>query len=106
MKPYIVYINGDPKDGKITLKESEFKKILEEAYQNGYNDGKQYTPYQYGGITYNTTAGDTINAPYKPNKYEVTCNSDTRVTAVKPSTTATTATGNIDLSGILNTVLG
>ena len=106
MKPHVIFIKVTPKDGKVTMTENEFKKYLEKAYEDGYNDGKQYTPYWYGGYTYNTTAGNTTNIPYQPNKYEVTCSSDTSSTTVKPSTTTTTTTGNVDLSGVLNTMLG
>lgn len=80
MKPYVIFVNTTPKDGKITIKETEFKKFLEKAYEDGYEDGydkgRQYMPYWYGGTTLTSTATAPYTIKYNDttfDPYKVTC---------------------------------
>lgn len=85
MKPYIVYIKEGPKDGYVKIKESELKRLIEQAYDNGYEEGKKTNWWTYNpSITYTKTTGTVptyINNPTPTNpdlyKYEVTCSGET-----------------------------
>lgn len=66
-KPIMVKIKSE-KDGYITLKEEELKKIIDEAYNMGYNEGSKLwtyqpsittTPYNGNKIYYTTTTTTT-----------------------------------------------
>ena len=69
MKPIII-IHDKTDDGKLPFTEEELKKIVSDAYESGYDDGKKSNSIYDGGIT--------TTLPYNPleyNKYNVTtCN--------------------------------
>jgi hypothetical protein len=57
-KPIMVKIKSE-KDGYITLKEEELKKIIDVAYNMGYNEGSKLWTYQ-PSITSNPYNGNQI----------------------------------------------
>lgn len=58
-KPIMVKIKSE-KDGYITLKEEELKKIIDEAYNMGYNEGSKLWTYQSSIRTTTPYNGDQI----------------------------------------------
>ena len=78
MRPVLIKVDKD-ENVKITLE--ELKKMIDEAYNNGYADGER-NPYRYYWLNYNSVPtlntisnGTITGAPlYNDNtKYEVTC---------------------------------
>lgn len=66
MKPIIITPNTDD-EGRIIISKSEFQEIIDEVYEQGYNDGKRnstYVPPQRYG---------SPSAPYFPKPLEITC---------------------------------
>ena len=75
MKPIIIEI----KDNKIVMDVSEFKKHIEDAYQQGYHDGGSCTtiyndPYWWRQLTVN---GPTINCTDSTSANTVLLKADT-----------------------------
>ena len=72
----MIFISKEPKNGKITLEEKEFKELIEKAYNDGYEDGKNSLWYINTGTTswppYPQVTYSDKTAP-TPYKYEVTC---------------------------------
>lgn len=80
------------KDGKIEFTESELKRLLDEIYDDGYNDGKKKctytytTPYRYPYIPYyyttcngsNITAGSSTESYTLSTATSSTCNDNTK----------------------------
>lgn len=58
MKPIVIFI--DAENNKISCNRDEFKKICEDIYNQGYNDGRNYYYYYYP-VT--ITSGDTTIKP-------------------------------------------
>ena len=53
------------KNGRISFTKDELQKLLDEVYQEGYNDGRPYywtSPYYYSTTPYyTTTSGTNVN---------------------------------------------
>lgn len=66
MKPIVIYLQSD----KIQLTKEEFEKYLQQAYDEGYEDGKKVSTinWQPGAWTCND---NVVNIPYCT---PVTCN--------------------------------
>ena len=58
MKPFVIYIEPNKND-KIVLTKEEFEQYIQDAYERGYNDGKQV----YSGIT---TPSPSTPSPITP----------------------------------------
>ncbi len=75
MKPIILVKD---KDGKIEIPEAEIKKLISDAYDEGYRDGRQ-------SQSWISTTPSVIwnNDPNKVtlDKYTVTCNDNTHMTS-------------------------
>ena len=80
MKPIVIEV----KDSKINMSMSEFKKYIEDAYQQGYSDASKVStynnPYWWRDLTcMNSTPTDTLKITY--------CNDDSASITAAPETT-------------------
>ena len=78
MKPYIIFVKGQPKNGEVTIKEKDLKELLEKAYNDGYMDGNKSNWWYANTITTTNNPLPTyLTNPTEPKpytyKYEVTC---------------------------------
>lgn len=85
MEPFVVIVK-ELKDGKISLTESELKRIIKQAYNEGYNEGSKNKWWNYP-ITYsNSTRNPEIHLndyqtgtpPINPN-IQITCDNDRNI---------------------------
>lgn len=58
MEPFVVIVK-ELKDGKISLTESELKRIIKQAYNEGYNEGNKNKWWSSPFVYTNTTANPT-----------------------------------------------
>ena len=86
MEPFVVIVK-ELKDGKISLTENELKRIIKQAYNEGYNEGNKNKWYNWP-ITYTTTATNgnheinlndySTGTPLNPN-IQITCDNDRNI---------------------------
>ncbi len=77
MKPFIIVKNTDA-EGEIHFTQEEIRKIIEEAYNQGYSDG--YTANGNQKI-YNPNTSDPCPSHYIPYAPQTWCNSKDNTTA-------------------------
>lgn len=78
MKPFVIYIEPN-KNNKIVLTKEEFEQYIQDAYERGYNDGKQV----YSGITTPSPSTPSPITPWYTTPY-ITC--DTHIKGNSEST--------------------
>lgn len=72
---FVVVVSPN-KDGKIELTKEELQKMLDDAYNKGYAEGKQKSWDTITVPSYPVYYGNFINVPEKP--VEITCDSTVR----------------------------
>ncbi len=86
------------KQGKIEFTERELKNLLDEIYDEGYNDGsKKYyytTPYHYNWPTWYSTTTTPLSYTTTAASSNITCNNDSGITITTSDITPNTISVN------------
>lgn len=101
MKIKIMYPN---RDGRLEFSKNELEKLLEEAYNEGYKDGKNSNTYTVKDYTYYPSVsylnGVTCNATSVDSTYSTnTMDNSIKVSGLTLNADNTVSLGAIDLKG-------